>query len=106
MAILFYDHLIARSEIEAFIRTQEAPDNHRGKALQLIDDILFQGIVSFILEHLEPHHHHTFLTHVHERPYDPEILAYLRDKVGPNIENDIRAEADKLVKMILADLRS
>jgi len=105
MAILFYDHLITKSEIESLINTGEEADNQKGKALQLIDDIIFQGIVSFLLEKLEPHHHRTFLTHVHERPYDPEIIAYLRDHVGPNIEEDLRAEADKLVKMILQDLQ-
>ncbi len=106
MAILFYDHLITKSEIEELIATSEEAENQKGRALQLIDDIIFQGIVSFILEHLESHHHHTFLTHVHERPYDPEILGYLKDRVGPHIEDDIRLEADKLVKMILQDLHS
>ena len=105
MAILFYDHLIIKSEIESLLATSEEPENQKGKALQLIDDVIFQGIVSFLLEKLEPHHHRTFLTHVHERPYDPEIIAYLRDHVGPNIEEDLRAEADKLIKMILQDLQ-
>ena len=105
MAILFYDHLIIKSEIEEAISASPEAENQKGKALQLIDDIIFQGIVSFLLEKLELHHHRTFLTHVHERPYDPEIIAYLRDHVGPNIEEDLRAEADKLIKMILQDLQ-
>ncbi len=105
MAILFYDHLITKSEIEIFLEASEEADNQKGKALQLVDDIIFQGIVSFILENLETHHHHTFLTHVHERPYDPEIISYLRDNIGPHIEDDIRTEADHLVKMILHDLQ-
>lgn len=106
MAILFYDHLITKSEIEDLLSASEEADNQKGRALQLIDDIIFQGIVAFVLEKLEPHHHHTFLTHVHERPYDPEILSYLKDHAGPNIEAEIRAEADKLVKMILKDLQA
>lgn len=106
MPILFYDHLISKTEIEFLLNEVEEADNQKGKATQLIDDIIFQGIVAFLLEKLEPHHHHTFLTHVHDRPYDPEILAYLRDHAGPEIEDDIRKEADKLVKMIIKDLRS
>ncbi|KKS94283.1 MAG: hypothetical protein UW68_C0007G0023 [Candidatus Collierbacteria bacterium GW2011_GWB1_44_6] len=106
MAILFYDHLITKSEIEDLICTLEEEENQKGKALQLIDDIIFQGIVGFLLEKLEPHHHHTFLTTVHERPYDPEILSYLKDHLGTNIEDEIRLEADKLVKMILRDLQA
>ena len=106
MAILFYDHLITRTEIENLINLSEEAENQKGKITQLIDDIIFQGILSFILERLEDRHHHTFLTQVHERPYDPEIISYLRDHVGPNIEDDLRSEADKLIKMILKDLQS
>lgn len=106
MAILFYDHLITKSEIENLIVLSEIAENQKGKITQLIDDIIFQGLLSFILERLADHHHHTFLTQVHERPYDPEIISYLRDHVGPNIEDDLRSEADKLIKMILRDLSS
>ncbi len=106
MSILFYDHLITKAEIHDHINCLEEAENHKGKALQLVDDIIFQSIMSMILEKLEPHHHHTFLSTVHERPYDPEILAYLRDHIGDNIEEEIRAEANKVVKMILKDLKS
>ena len=106
MSILFYDHLITKSEIEQLIQECEEQENQKGKALQLVDDILFQGIIDSILEKLEPHHHKTFLSAVHERPYDPEIISYLKDHVGPDIEGHIREQADKLVKMIISDLRS
>ncbi len=106
MSILFYDHLVVRTELEEQLHDIEGAENHKGKTLQLIDDILFQGIISLILDKLEPHHHHTFLSIVHERPYDPEIISYLKTHVGPNIEDEIRFEADKLVKMIILDLQS
>lgn len=106
MAILFYDHLISRTEIEELVTAAEEEANQKGKALQLIDDIIFQGIVDMILQKLAEPHHHTFLATIHERPYDPEILTYLKDHVGPDIEDEIRSEADKLVKMIIRDLKS
>jgi hypothetical protein len=106
MAILFYDHLIAKTEIEEILANIEEAENQKGKALQLIDDIIFQGIINMILERLEDPHHHTFLTIVHERPYDPEIISYLKERTGPDIEDEIRKEADKLVKMIIRDLSS
>ncbi|EKD52959.1 MAG: hypothetical protein ACD_61C00188G0002 [uncultured bacterium] len=106
MAILFYDHLIAKTEIEEILAGIEEAENQKGKALQLIDDIIFQGIINMILERLEDPHHHTFLAIVHERPYDPEIISYLKEHTGPDIEDEIRKEADKLVKMIIRDLTS
>lgn len=106
MAILFYDHLITRSEIDEYLETLEEEENQKGKALQLIDDIIFQGIINMLLESLHEHHHHTFLTVVHERPYDPEIISYLREHAGEDIEDQIKKEADRLVKMIITDLKN
>lgn len=104
MAPLFFDHLIIKTQIVELINQKPEPENQKGKALQLIDDILYQGIVAHILERLNPEHHGTFLSQVHERPYDPELIAYLKKNVGPDIEEDIRTAANKIVKQILKDL--
>jgi len=104
MAPLFFDHLVIKTEIIELINKKQEPENQKGKALQLIDDILYQGIICHILEKLNPQHHDTFLCQVHERPYDPEVIAYLKKHVGPDIEEDIRKAANKMVKQILKDL--
>jgi len=104
MAPLFFDHLVIKTEIVELINQKPEPENQKGKALQLIDDILYQGIINHVLERLHPQHHITFLTQVHERPYDPELLAYLKEHIGPDIEEDIRTAANKMVKQILKDL--
>lgn len=105
MAILFYDHLISKSEVVEIIDSLEEEENQKGKALQLIDDIIFQSIIAHILESLPPHKHDVFLSQVHERPYDPEILSFLKDHVGPDIEDQIRKEGQKVVKKIIKDLQ-
>lgn len=105
MAPLFFDHLVIKTEIIELINQKPEPENQKGKALQLIDDILYQGIIDHILKKLHPEHHDTFLTQVHERPYDPELLAYLKKHIGPDIEDNIRSAANKIVKQILKDLR-
>jgi len=104
MAPLFFDHLVIKTEVIELINKKPEPENQKGKALQLIDDIIYQGIIEHILVKLHPQHHDTFLTQVHERPYDPELIDYLKKNVGPDIEEDIRAAANKMVKKILKDL--
>lgn len=106
MAPLFFDHLVIKTEIVELINGKSEPDNQKGKALQLVDDIIYQGIMEHILGKLDPEHHNTFLTQVNDRPYDPELLAYLKEHIGPNIEEDIRKSANKIVKQILKDLAS
>ncbi|MBI1871859.1 hypothetical protein HYS10_00380 [Candidatus Collierbacteria bacterium] len=104
MSIIFYDHLVNKTEVLDAIEKMDAPDNHKGKLKQLVDDIIHQGLIEFILQKLHPHHHHTFLTRVNDFPYDPEIIAYLRDHISEDIEKEIRAEADKLIHLIQKDL--
>jgi hypothetical protein len=105
MAPLFFDHLVVRTEIIEIISQNPEPENQKGKALQLIDDIIYQGIIGHILEKLHPQHHDTFLTQVHERPYDPELISYLKEHVGPDIEDDIRKAGNKIIKKIIKDLK-
>lgn len=104
MPIIFYDHLVLKSEVVKFIDDLDEPDNHKGKAKQLVDDIIHQGIVEFILEKLDSKKHHTFLNILNDRPYDPEIINYLKEHVSPEIEADIAAHVSKLIENIKEDL--
>lgn len=104
MAPLFFDHLVIKTEIIELVNKKSEPENQKGKALQLIDDILYEGIIEHILEKLNPKHHNTFLNQVNERPYDPELITYLKGNIGPDIEEEIRTAANKIVKQIIKDL--
>ena len=104
MAPLFFDHLVIKTQVIELINQKPEPENQKGKALQLVDDIIYQGIISHILEKLDSKHHETFLSEMHDRPYDPELLSYLKKHIGPDIEDEIRKEGDKIVKGILKDL--
>jgi len=104
MSIIFYDHLVNKTEVLNAIDKMDAAENHKGKLRQLVDDIIHQGLIEFILQKLHPHYHHTFLTRVNDAPFDPEIMAYLRDHASDKIENEIRAEAEKLIRLIKKDL--
>ena len=104
MAILFYDHLIIKTEILSIISGSEAEENQKGKVLQLVDDIYFQSITKYILSSLDEKHHKTFLIKVHEKPYDPDIIVYLRDHLGDDVEDQIKKEAERITQKILKDL--
>ncbi|MBI3954725.1 hypothetical protein HY333_01640 [Candidatus Collierbacteria bacterium] len=104
MSILFYDHLVDKREVLIYIDNLSVPDHHKGKLKQLVDDILHQGLVEFILQKLHPHQHDNFLSHLHQAPYDPEILKFLRDHTKTDIEEELTREAAKLIKIIRKDL--
>lgn len=102
--IIFYDHLFDKSEILQIIELSEDAPNHKGKIRQLVDDILHHGILEVILEKLHPSKHKTFLILVEERPYDPEILEYLREHIGHGVEDLITERANQLLTEIRQDL--
>jgi len=104
MSIIFYDHLTPRDKIIVIIKESKAPENQKGKALQLVDDILHQGLVDFILKQLPEKHQRPFLKRLHSMPYDPEILTMLKERVADDIEDRIREEADRLVNKVRQEL--
>ena len=104
MPIIFYDHLVLKAPVHEFIDGLDEPDNQKGKAKQLVDDIIHQGIIEFVLERLDPKKHHTFLQTLDDRPYDPEIISYLKKHISPEIEAEISIRVEKLIKDIKKDL--
>lgn len=104
MPIIFYDHLISKVEVKNLIETLEEAENQRNKLHQLVDDILLQGILVMLLEKLHTAKHRLFMEMVHERPYDTEIILFLREHTHPDIEDDIRKEGEKLLGAILKDM--
>lgn len=104
MSIIFYDHLVNKQQILVVIDQVEGEETYKNKLKQLIDDILHQGIVAFVLSKLKPKYHQTFLSNLHLAPYNPEILDFLKEKIAQDIEEQIQLQADKLIKQIRKDL--
>lgn len=104
MSILFYDHLVDKTEVILLIEKSNQPENHKGKMKQLVDDIVHQGLVEYILQKLHPHQHHTFLSRMENVPYDPELINYLKDHTSVDIEGQLQHEAEKLLSEIKKDL--
>jgi len=104
MSIIFYDHLVDKKDILIIVDDSSAPDNQKAKIKQLIDDVLHQGIIEFILQKLHPHSHSAFLTQVHHAPYDPEIIQYLKEKIDHDIEENIQKETERIIEKIKKDL--
>ncbi len=106
MSIIFYDHIIDKTDLDTYLNNLEAPPENKNKIKAMADDILHAGILEFILQKLHPHHHHTFLNRVEQVPYDPELIQYLKDHIDDQIELEIQKEANRLKKLILKDLKN
>lgn len=106
MSILFYDHLINKNEIQTQLENLELPEDKKTKFKTMIDEIIHAGILEYLLQKLHPHHHATFLGQLERAPYDPELLSYLKQHIDERIENAIENESQRIVKLVLKDLKS
>jgi hypothetical protein len=105
MSILFYDHLIDKTEIKAKLDELNLPEDKRSKFKTMIDEILHAGILEYILQKLHPHNHATFLSQLERAPYDPELIRYLKQYADEKIEEGIEKESERIIKLVLRDLR-
>lgn len=105
MSKIFYDHLIIMRDLEIVLSEYNLEPQEKIEIHQLIEESVQHRIVSRILDHLPRKEHKKFLSHFYKRPYDENILDFLKEKIF-NIENLIRNEVSLLEKEILASIKS
>ncbi len=104
MSKIFYDHLIVFEELEGVVKKTAKSSEEKEELWKLVDDIVHQRIFALILDNLSKEHHEEFLDEFHARPYDRELLSYLKGKSERDIVKLIQDELDKLEKEILREL--
>ncbi len=105
MAKIFYDHLILIEEISTELEQYSLSADEKEELLRLADEALHHHVLETILTHLPEEKHEKFLTAFHKTPYDRKLLDYLKKEIEEDIEEKIRAEAAKVKKEILAEIR-
>lgn len=105
MSKLFYDHLIVFEEIEAEIDKSTKSPEEREELWAIVDEIVNHRVMAIILKKLPRKHHEEFLSMFHKAPHDLELLNYLKEKIGGNVEGLIRAEIGDLAYELLEEIR-
>lgn len=105
MAKIFYDHLIKIEEVTVELDNYELTIEEREEFVSLIDEILHHHTLNVILTHLPKHRHETFLSMFHKEPHKPELLDFLQKETTTNIEEEIKNQAEKVKKDLLAEIK-
>jgi hypothetical protein len=107
MSKLFFDKLVELKEIDKQIKKVAKTNEEKEELWGLVDEIVHHKVMGCILDKLPRIHHEEFLDLFHKSPHDEELLfAYLRKKVGDNIEELIRQEIGDLSDDLLEDIKS
>lgn len=105
MSKLFFDYLIVWEEIDREIKKVPLSREEKDELWKLIDETSLSKVLASILDKLPLKHHEEFLDKFGEAPYDEGIVAYLKEKIGENIEELIKQEIGNLAYELLQDLK-
>lgn len=105
MPKLFYDYLINVEEVIVELDQNEISIEERTEFISIIDETLHHHVLETILSNLPFEHHQNFLTKFHKAPHDPDLLMYLRQVSGVDIEEKIKSKASEVKKEILSEIK-
>lgn len=101
MSILFFDHLIEIKTLDKKIKKLVSSNDELQELWIYVEELIHHKVVGCCLDNLPVVHHNDFLTMLHKKPYDKEMLNYLNDKTGKDVEKLIKLEIKKLTKELL-----
>ncbi len=100
--MIFYDHLIAMSDVERKIKKIARTREEKEELYSLIDEIVHHRVLGSILSRLPESHHKEFLDHLARAPHDTNLLVYLGERISEDVEEFIKHEIHTLsVELLL-----
>ncbi len=105
MTKIFYDHLINIEEVIIELDQNDISIEERSEFISIIDETLHHHILDTILSNLPFEHHENFLTKFHKAPHDPDLIIYLKQVSGPDIEEKIKTKANEVKKEIISEIK-
>ncbi|MEK7111757.1 MAG: hypothetical protein AAB875_00355 [Patescibacteria group bacterium] len=104
MSKLFFDHLLVYEEVEKGIDKIAKTHEERDELWKIVDELVHHRALGFILDKLPRAHHEEFLEKFHQSPQDEALFAYLKEKIGDNIEELLRQELGNLAYELLEEI--
>lgn len=104
MSKLFFDHLIKLKEVNIVIKNSSTSYEEREELWNLVDELVEQRVLSCIFSNLPKDNHEHFIEMFKVSPWDEEIITFINEKSGKEIEKEIESEIENLKKEILEEL--
>lgn len=96
MSKLFYDHLISIKKFEKEVSKRSFSSGEKDELWKLVDQFVGNKVVSVVLKNLPLYCHEEFMLMLQEKPNNTEIIVYINEKSGKNIEDEIKNEIKDL----------
>jgi hypothetical protein len=105
MSKIFYDHLVIREEIDGELNNYKLDKEEKDELIDIIDQTFHHHILNVILNHLPKDKHPEFISRLHTDPGNDSLMEYLKDQIGPYIEEEIKKQSRVVKAEILSEIR-
>lgn len=104
MSTLFFDHLIVIKGIDKNIKKLSSSNEEMQELWYYVEELIYHRVLECCLGNLPDEHHHEFLEKFHSGPHDKNLIGYLNEKIGKDVEKLIKTEIKKIEKEIKSGL--
>ncbi len=104
MSIIFYDHLTIIEGLDEKIKKLSNSNDEMQELWFYVEELIHHRVLDCCLDNLPREHHPEFLEKFHKTPHDANLLTYLNEKIGKDVEKLIQVEMKKLSKELRSDL--
>ncbi len=101
MSILFFDHLVVIKGLDNKIKKITRSNDEMQELWMYIEEIIHHRVMGCCLDNLPKHLQSEFLEKFHKSPHDKELIKYLNERIGKDVEKLIKLEVKKLSKELL-----
>ncbi len=105
MSKIFYDDEVALEKVEKEINSLAKTPEEKEEMWGIVDGIVHHHIMGSILEQLHKDHHKDFLKRYQKAPHDTKLLAFLTKRIGKDIKQLLKYEAESLTAILLQEIR-
>lgn len=105
MSKIFYDHFLNIKEIVDELDNYELEIEEKEELTAIIDETFHHYTLDIILTNLPQERHQEFLSKFHQSPHNSQLLDFLKEVAETDIEEAIKAEAEKIKKEIFEEIR-
>jgi len=105
MTKLFFDGLAILEDVEKEIKKVAQTTEEKEELWGLVDEMIHHKMLGNILDKLPEKKHEEFMIKFHERPFDVDLMGYLKKEIGENVEEILKTEIGSFSMELLDEIR-
>ncbi|MBN1168681.1 hypothetical protein JXA63_02205 [Candidatus Woesebacteria bacterium] len=104
MSMIFYDHLLDMQNVARYISEICESEEEKLELWNIVDEIVHHRVLGCILDNLPREHHEDFIERFKSKPHSRKLIVFINNRIGHDIEGEIRENTQNLQEELLKEL--